>query len=147
MLTRPLPAPTGDLAVLVARILLGVVLIAHGWQKLFTNGLGATSAGFAKMGVPLPPVSAGYAAIVELAGGALLLIGAATTLVSLLVVLDMLGAAVFAHLDKGVFVSAGGWELVAVIAAGALLLAGFGAGRYSVDHALSGRGAVAAGQR
>ncbi len=43
------------------------------------------------------------------------------------------------HIGNGVFVGSGGWELVGVIAAAALLLAGAGAGRFSVDHALSAR--------
>ncbi|MEO7078647.1 MAG: DoxX family protein, partial [Rhodococcus sp. (in: high G+C Gram-positive bacteria)] len=43
-----------DVAMLMAQIGLGIVYIAHGWQKLSTNGLDATKAGFDGMGVPLP---------------------------------------------------------------------------------------------
>ncbi|HEY2202943.1 MAG TPA: DoxX family protein [Pseudonocardia sp.] len=138
-MTRPLPGSTGDVALLLGRVVLGVVLIAHGWQKIVTNGLGATSAAFGKMGVPLAPVSAGYAGIVELVGGVLLVAGAATVVVSALVVLDMLGAFAIVHVSHGVFAQSGGWELVGVIAAAALLLIGAGAGRYSVDHVLTAR--------
>ncbi|GAA0938450.1 DoxX family protein [Pseudonocardia zijingensis] len=136
---RTLPPSARDAALLVARLLLGVVLIAHGWQKVVSNGLGATAEGFGKMGVPLAPVSAAYAGIVELVGGALLLVGAGTALVGVLVVLDMLGAALLVHVGNGVMASDGGWELVGVIGAAALLLAAVGAGRYSVDHALASR--------
>ena len=138
-----LPPSVRDAALLVARLLLGVVLIAHGWQKVVTNGLGATTQGFTQMGVPLPPVSAAYAGIVELVGGVLILVGAATALVGVLVVLDMLGAALLVHIGNGVMASDGGWELVGMIGALALVLAAVGAGRYSVDHALAGRGARA----
>lgn len=141
---RPLPSPFNDLAQLLARVVLATVLIAHGWQKLVTNGIGQTAASFEKMGAPLPPVSATFTAVVEMFGGALLLLGAATTLVALLVVLIMLGAAVLVHIGNGVFVSDGGWELVGVIAAAALLLAATGAGRYSVDYALRARRAHSA---
>jgi putative oxidoreductase len=140
---RTLPSSVRDAALLVARLLLGVVLIAHGWQKVFTFGLGGTTQAFTGMGVPLAPVSAAYAGIVELVGGALILVGAATALVGVLVVLDMLGAAVLVHIANGVMVSDGGWELVGVIGALALVLAAVGAGKYSVDHALAGRGARA----
>lgn len=133
-----LPSPTGDIAVLIGRVLLGVILLAHGLQKL-GNGIGATATGFEKMGVPLPTVSALYATVVEVVGGALLIFGAGTVIVSLLVVLDMIGAAVFVHIANGIFVSKGGWELVGVIAATALVLAGTGAGRYSVDQVLLAR--------
>jgi len=136
---RTLPPSARDAALLVARLVLGVVLIAHGWQKVFTFGLGGTAQGFAQMGVPLAPVSAAYAGIVELVGGVLILAGAATALVGLLVVLDMLGAALLVHIGNGVMASDGGWELVGVIGALALVLAAVGAGRYSVDHALAGK--------
>jgi putative oxidoreductase len=89
--------------------------------------------------VPLPAVSAAYAGIVELVGGALILAGAATALVGVLVALDMLGAALLVHIANGVMAGDGGWELVGVIGALALVLAAVGAGRYSVDHALAGR--------
>ena len=136
---RALPPTVRDAALLVARVLLGVVLIAHGWQKVFQWGIGGTAQAFTGMGIPLAPVSAVYAAVVELVGGALLLVGAATAVVGVLVVLDMLGAALLVHAAKGVMVSSGGWELVGVIGGLALVLAAVGAGRYSVDHALAGR--------
>ncbi|WP_232666314.1 DoxX family protein [Pseudonocardia sp. TRM90224] len=136
---RALPSSVRDIALLVARLVLGVVLIAHGWQKFVTNGIGGTSQAFEGMGVPMPGVSATFAAVVELVGGALLIAGAATALVGVLVVLDMVGAAVIVHLPNGVFASDGGWELVGVIAAGALALAATGAGRFSVDGALGAR--------
>lgn len=136
---RVLPLPIRDAALLIARVLLGVVLIAHGWQKLVTDGLGAVAADFGEMGIPLPAVAAGYATVVELAGGVLLVAGACTAVVGLLVVVDMVGAAFFVHIGNGLFAREGGWELVGVIAALALALAAAGAGRYSVDHVLSTR--------
>jgi putative oxidoreductase len=56
-----------------------------------------------------------------------------------LVVLDMLGAFVLVHVTNGIFVQDNGFELVWVIAAGALMLIAVGAGRFSVDHVLLGR--------
>ena len=49
-----LPPTLRDLLALAARLLLGVVLLAHGYQKLVGQGLGATSASFARLGVPMP---------------------------------------------------------------------------------------------
>ena len=138
-----LPPSARDGALLLARLLVGVVLIAHGWQKVFTWGLGGTAQAFAGMGIPLPAVSATFAAVVELVGGVLLVFGAATALVGVLVVLNMLGAALLVHAPNGVMVSDGGWELVGVIGALALVLAAVGAGRFSVDHTLAGRRATA----
>jgi putative oxidoreductase len=139
-----LPSSVRDALLLVARVLLGVVLIAHGWQKFAQYGIGGTAGSFAKMGVPMPGVSAVFAAVVELAGGVALLLGVGTAVVALLVVLDMLGAFLLVHVGNGVFVTDNGFELVWAIAAVALVLAAVGAGRYSVDHALLSRRGVRA---
>src|SRR5262249_8393622 len=120
-------------------VVLGVVLMAHGWQKVVTYGFAGTTAAFTKMGVPLAPASAAYASVVELVGGALLVLGALTAVVGVLVILDMLGAAVLVHLPHGLFAWGGGGELVGVIAAAALALAATGAGRFSVDHVVAAR--------
>ncbi|GAB6898444.1 DoxX family protein [Kineosporia succinea] len=135
-----------DLVVLVARIAVGVVFIAHGWQKFSTNGMEATASGFDMMGVPAPTVSAWFAAIVELAGGALLIAGLALPVAGVLLFVDMLGAFAIVHAGSGVFVDQGGYELVLTLGVVALLLAAVGAGRFSLDQVVSPRlakGAVA----
>jgi putative oxidoreductase len=125
-----------SLALLIARVGLGIVFVAHGWQKFDDMGLAGTQASFAKMGAPAPELTAYYSTFVELIGGAALLIGAFTAVAGVLLVLDMLGAFLVVHVDKGVFVAGGGYELVVALGVGALLLAVFGAGRYSVDGML-----------
>ncbi len=135
----PLSPTLRDVLALGARLLLGVVLLAHGWQKLVGEGLGATSAGFARLGVPVPGLSAGFAACVETGGGLLLLVGFLTPVAAALVAFVMLGAGWFAgHWFAGV-IGDGGWELVGVIIAGVLLPAATGPGRFSLDHALARR--------
>lgn len=134
-LVQPLAAR--DLALLISRVVIGVVFFAHGWQKLTEFGLEGTAESFSAMGVPAPALAAGFAGIVETVGGIALILGALTTAFSLLLVLDMVGAAVLVHVTKGVFVSNNGWELVGALGVGALLLAVIGAGAYSVDRLLS----------
>ncbi|WP_280434213.1 DoxX family protein [Nocardia carnea] len=128
-----------NLLILVARVGLGVVFVAHGWQKFFTNGIAATQQGFESMGAPLPDLSAIIAATIELVGGAGLILGAATPVWAVLLFANMVGAYLIAHSGKGLFVSEGGGELVVVLGAGALLLLGVGAGRFSADGMLGGR--------
>lgn len=128
-----------DVVLLIARIGLGTVLIAHGWQKLDEQGLDGTAAGFDSMGIPLPVAAAHFATWVELVGGGLLVVGLLTPLVGLLVVGDMAGAFWFTHREAGIFAADGGWELVAMIGLLALTLAGAGAGRLSVDGWIAGR--------
>ncbi|MEJ8282047.1 DoxX family protein [Pseudonocardia spirodelae] len=139
---RPLPAPVSDAALLLVRLLLGVVLVAHGVQKL-GKGVDGVATGFAGMGIPFPTVSALFVMLVELGGGVLLLLGAVTTVAGLAVVVAMAGAFLFAHAGLSPFVDAGGWELVGVIAAGGLALAAAGPGRFSVDALLGARRAPA----
>jgi putative oxidoreductase len=126
-------AAARDLVLLLSRVGLGVVFLAHGWQKFRTNGLDGTAAAFDKMGVPAPTLSAYYATAVELLGGVALIIGVLTPVVGVLLALDMLGALAFVHLSNGVFVADGGWELVAILGLLSLTLAVVGAGRFSLD--------------
>lgn len=136
-LTAPTPAPVRDLALLIARIGLGVVLLTHGIDKL-RAGFGATTDGFDAMGIPLPEAAAAYALVAEIGGGALLVLGLLTPLAGVLVVGQMAGAYWFAHRGTEVLSAEGGWELVGLIAFLALVLAAVGAGRFSLD-ALLGR--------
>ena len=138
-MTFSAPAPARDLATLVTRVAVGVVLFAHGWQKLFTNGIDGTAAFFDEVGVPAASAAAWFAAVVELAGGAALVLGLAVPVVGLVLLVHMIGAFAFVHAGAGLFVDQGGYELVLVLGAASLLLAAVGAGRYSVDHLLTGR--------
>ncbi|MEJ5943915.1 DoxX family protein [Pseudokineococcus basanitobsidens] len=134
-----MPEPVRDLALLLTRLLVGVVLVAHGWDKLVDQGVSGTAGFFGSLGVPVPEVVAVAVGVLELGGGALLVLGAATTVVCALVVVDMAGAFWLVHRSNGVFVDGGGWELVAVVAAAALALLGAGPGRASLDHLVGAR--------
>jgi putative oxidoreductase len=133
------PAPARDLALLLTRVAVGLVFLAHGWQKLFTNGIDGTAAFFDQAGVPAAAAAAWFAALVEVAGGAALVLGLAVPVAGLLLLVNMLGAFVFVHAGAGLFVDQGGYELVLTLGAAALLLAVLGAGRFSVDNLLAGR--------
>jgi putative oxidoreductase len=131
------PAAARDLGLLVGRVVLGVTFVVHGWQK-WSAGIGGTQEGFAGMGVPLADAAAVALASLELVGGALLVLGALTTVVAPLLGVGMLGAAWYAHRDA-FLVSDGGSEFVLALAATSFLLALVGPGRWSVD-ALAARG-------
>ncbi|WP_298330545.1 DoxX family protein [Haloactinopolyspora sp.] len=126
-----------DFATLLARIGIGAVFIAHGWQKLATLGIDAVAAGFEQADVPLPTLAAWCAALVELVGGGALVLGVLTQLVGVLLALDMLGAYFFVHAGNGLFVDQGGAELVLALGVSSLLIAAIGAGRVSADHAIA----------
>ncbi len=121
-------------AFLVSRLILGFIFVMHGWQKLHTNGIGNTGSAFDAMGVPLPDLSAQYATWVELIGGILLIVGLFLPIVSILLILDMIGAIVFVHWDAGFWGGDGGYELPLALIAG-LLAVGFAeSGKAAIDN-------------
>ena len=133
-MNRALSPPARDWALLLARVLIGVVMFAHGYQKLILNGIGRTTEGFETLSIPLAIVSASFVTVVEFVGSVMLVAGALTPVVCALMLVIMSGAAIFVHIPNGIFVANGGWELVGVIAAGLIAIAAAGPGRLSVDH-------------
>ncbi|OWY79946.1 MULTISPECIES: DoxX family protein [Rhodococcus] len=126
-----------DLGILVARLVLGVIFLAHGLQKFDSWGYEGTKAGFEGMGVPAPAVSAFVATWIEILGGLALILGVLVPVFGVLLFLLMLGAFFVVHVENGIYVGDGGFELVAALGAGALLLAAVGAGAFGVDRFLA----------
>ncbi|NDU76875.1 DoxX family membrane protein [Actinomadura sp. DSM 109109] len=134
MRTRPLY----DVVAVLARLGVGIVFMAHGWQKI-EAGVTATGRSFDALGVPLPTAAAVYSAFVELLGGAALIAGLGLPVTGALLFIDMAGAFVFVHADQGLFVVDGGsvqngYELVLALGVASLLFAAGGGGRLTLDH-------------
>jgi putative oxidoreductase len=119
-----------DAALLIIRVVLGIIMLYHGWPKL-TN-LGGTIEGFTGMGIPLPPLAATFSMVAEVGGGLLLLLGVLTDVAGLLVAIDMLGAITFVHAKNGFAVMDGGVEWPLALLALALGVALAGPGRFAV---------------
>jgi putative oxidoreductase len=126
-------------ALTILRVIAGFLFAAHGWQKFNEFTIAGTQASFAKMGVPAAELAAPVVATLELAGGIALILGVLTRIFAALLALDMLGALILVHAPGGIFVATGGYELVLLLAAGALAIALTGAGKLAVDQALFGR--------
>jgi putative oxidoreductase len=116
-----------DLALLILRVALGAVMLAHGLPK--ATGFSGTAGFFASVGIPAPTLAAAFATLVEVGGGVLILMGVAVDIVGVLFAIDMLGAILFATLKDGFL---GGWEFEFVLLVVSMALALAGAGRYSV---------------
>jgi putative oxidoreductase len=119
-----------DVALLVLRLALAVVLLYHGLPKLMN--FSQTIANFQGMHIPAPTFTAAFAVLAEVIGGILILLGVAVDIGGLLVVIDMLGAIAFVHLPNGFDFTKGGWEHPFTILAMALAVALAGSGRTSV---------------
>jgi putative oxidoreductase len=125
-------------ALTILRVIAGFLFAAHGWQKFNEWTIAGTKASFAKMGVPAAELAAPAVATLELVGGIALVLGVLTRVFAALLAVDMLGALFLVHASAGVFAATGGYELVLLLAAGALAIALTGAGRLAVDQALFG---------
>lgn len=89
------------------------------------------------MGIPAHSVAATFSTAVEIFGGIALILGALTPIAAALNIVNLLGAIVLVHASNGVFVGNNGYELVLALTAGLLLVATFGAGKFSVDGLIS----------
>lgn len=130
--------PRGDQALAILRVVVGIVFIAHGYQKFFQMGIEGVTEFFTTIGAPFPALAAPLVATLELAGGASLIAGLFARPIALLLVCDALGAIFLVHLGNGFFVPAG-IEFVMTLAAGAAAIAVGGAGTLSADRALAAR--------
>ena len=129
----------GDVALLLSRIAIGFVLLAHGWQKYSDYTLDGTTAAFGDMGVPAPAAAALFATVVEIVGGIALVAGLLTPVAAALNIVNLVGALVIVHVTNGVFVDNGGYELVLALIAGLIVVLVLGAGRFSADELLARR--------
>ncbi|MEV0596210.1 DoxX family protein [Nonomuraea cavernae] len=117
-----------DLAALVARVGVGGIFFANGWNKL-EIGLKATGEEFARQGAPAPGAWATVTMLTELIGGALLIAGLAVSVVGLTLFAEALAVFLVAPPLNPITLN----EII-LLGAAALLLAVVGAGRISVDH-------------
>jgi putative oxidoreductase len=126
-----------DAALLILRVVLGIVLLYHGIPKLMN--FSAAVGGFQTMGMPAPSLTAAFALLAEVVGGLLILLGVAVDVAALLVIIDMLGAIALVHWANGFDFTKGGWEHPFTVLTMALVLALAGPGRIAVGKHESGR--------
>jgi putative oxidoreductase len=149
-----------SLGLLLLRLTAGVILVAHGYPKLFggpgktphpllartmgTNYPGAVErsgpgfvAGLEKMGIPYPELAATASGLAEFGGGLALAAGLMTRPVALATAFNM-AVAVWSHRAKG-FYGQGGFEFPLLLGASTVALGLTGPGAISIDAILSGR--------
>lgn len=130
-----------ELGLLVLRVVVGLLFMGHGAQKLFGlfggHGLQGT-AGFFEQGLGLRPgkVHATGAGGAEFFGGLLLALGLLTPLAAAMLIATMTVAIIVVHWSKGPWSTEGGYEYNLVLMAVAFAVAGAGPGNWSLDHAL-----------
>ncbi|HYH48023.1 MAG TPA: DoxX family protein [Acidimicrobiia bacterium] len=127
-----------NLSVLVLRVVLGVVFLAHGINHVFRGGkIAGTGRWFESLGMRPGVLHAWLASLTEIGSGALLLVGFLTPLAGAGVVGTMLVAWITNHLRNGFFIfrPGEGYEYVMTLTLLGLAVAGLGAGEWSLDNA------------
>ena len=129
-----------SIALLVARLVLGLGLAAHGAQKLFGwyggPGLKGMEGFMESMNMRPAKLFAFAAGMGEFAGGLLIALGFLGGIGPGLLVIVMLTAIFTVHWGKGFFSANSGWELPGTYIAGALAIDFAGFGIYSIDKAI-----------
>jgi putative oxidoreductase len=127
-----------NLALLIFRLAVGGVFIAHGVNHIFGGGrIAGTARWFESLGMRPGWVHAWTASLTEIGAGALLVLGLLTPLAGAGVIGVMLVAWVTNHLKNGFFIfrPGEGWEYVMTLSVCGLVLAILGPGEWSLDHA------------
>jgi putative oxidoreductase len=119
------------LSALVARFVLGVIMVVHGSEKIFHRGALYQFTQFVGH-LGLPPWLGYVAAFTEFFGGALLILGLLVHLAALGVTIDMAVAIIKVHLHHGL-TGPGGFEFPLACFALAVVLMGTGPGYIAAD--------------
>lgn len=122
----------------VLRVVVGIVFLMHGGQKLFVWGFGGVAGFLGQVGIPAPMLAAVIVTLVEFLGGLALLLGLFTRWAAIPLAIDTLVAILAVHLKAGFFLP-NGYEFALTLLAANVALALLGSGEASVDRLLTKR--------
>jgi putative oxidoreductase len=138
--TKVLLQSNGGFAALALRVPVGLILAAHGAQKLFGwfggYGLEGTGQWLASIGLEPGYLMALLAGSAEFFGGLALVLGLLTRPAAVVAAFTMLVAIFAVHIGNGLFMANNGYEYALTLFAATVALAIQGAGRFAVDNLL-----------
>lgn len=133
------------LSAFILRVPIGIILAAHGAQKLFAwfggYGLAGTGQWMASIGLEPGYLMALLAGSAEFFGGLALALGLLTRPAAVLTAFTMLVAIFSVHISHGLFASNNGYEYALVLFVASISLAIQGAGSYSIDNLIAKKNA------
>ncbi|WP_258240904.1 DoxX family protein [Pseudidiomarina homiensis] len=128
---------------LLLRVPVGIILTAHGAQKLFGwfggYGLEGTGQWMASIGLEPGFLMALLAGAAEFFGGLALILGLLTRPAALVSAFTMVVAIFSVHASNGLFMANNGYEFALSLLAAAAALTAFGGGRFSIDNAIAAK--------
>jgi putative oxidoreductase len=126
-----------NLGLLLIRLVIGILFIGHGAQKLFGwfggYGLKGTGGWFDSIGMKPGVTMALFAGLAELIGGILFALGLLTPLAGIMIAGTMVMAIVKVHFSNGLWATSNGYEYNLTLLAVAIGVALTGPGLYSFD--------------
>src|ERR687886_364346 len=144
MLGRQPLAQLAGFAPLILRVMAGIIMAVHGWQKL--TEVGPANFGrqaLANLGVPLPVFMGYVVTLAELIGGILLIVGLLSRLAALILAIEMVFTTLLVKINVGFIAPPGsgaGAELDLILLAAFLTILLVGPGRLSLDELLGVKG-------
>ncbi|MEC8377004.1 MAG: DoxX family protein [Pseudomonadota bacterium] len=132
-----------SIANIMLRVPVGIILAAHGSQKLFAwfGGYGLEGTGQWMESIGLAPgfLMALLAGSAEFFGGIALMLGFLTRPAAIVSAFTMIIAIFSVHFSNGLFMSNNGYEFALTLLAVNVALAIQGGGKYSVDSAIANK--------
>src|SRR3954447_11920282 len=126
-----------NLGLLIIRLVVGILFIGHGAQKLFGwfggFGLKGTGGWFESIGMKPGITMALFAGLSELAGGILFSLGLLTPLAAILIAGTMVMAIIKVHGSNGLWATSNGYEYNLTLLAVTIGVALIGPGQYAID--------------
>lgn len=126
-----------SIGLLLIRLVIGILFIGHGSQKLFGAfggyGLKGTGGWFESIGMKPGVTMALFAGLAELIGGVLFGLGLLTPVGGIIIALTMLIAIAKVHAPNGLWVTSNGYEYNLTLLVVAIGVALIGPGKYALD--------------
>jgi putative oxidoreductase len=122
-----------NIAYTVLRIIVGYILLMHGWLKVGTFGLAGVSGFMAKAGLEPAAAFAVAAMVLETVGAICIIIGLFTRFFAAAIAIELLIGLLTVHLKAGFAVSNGGYEYILLLGVVMFAIAIRGGGPYSID--------------
>ncbi|OLS41120.1 DoxX family protein [Bacillus sp. MRMR6] len=126
-----------NIGLLIIRVVIGLLFVGHGAQKLFGwfggHGLKGTGGWFESIGMKPGVTLALFAGLAEFIGGALFALGLLTPLAAIMIAGAMVIAIVKVHGANGIWSTANGYEYHLTLIAVVIGLALIGPGQYAID--------------
>ena len=122
-----------DIALMLTRIIMGVIMVTHGWHRWQNEGITAEANILEHAGIPNPGLMVWLLIGFEVIGGIFLIFGLATPVIGLGLMILNIGI-ILTLRSHNFYVHDSGWEYNAVMAVVGLVLMSHGAGRMGLDN-------------